>query len=201
VLVSVFVLVLVVEAVELSFVCVFFLVVSVFVESVFFVSDFVVSVVLVSDFAVSVVFGSDFVVSVVFVSDFVVSVVLVSDFVLSVVLLSDFVVSVVLVSDFVVSVVLVSDFVVSVFVVELFSVPFFSEFKFVVDEVSLIVLFASTGLGKFSQVVFILIAPSELIYSSEEEPKKPIKLYKEVKLISNLFIATLPKFFSSPLFV
>jgi hypothetical protein len=45
------------------------------------------------------------------------------------------------------------------------------------------------------------MAPSELIFSSEEEPKKPIKLYKEVKLISNLFIATLPKFFSSPLFV
>lgn len=165
-LVSVFVLVLVVEAVEFSFVCVFFLVVSVFVESVFFVSDFVVSVVLVSDFVVSVIFVSVFVESVL-----------------------------------VVSFLVVSDFVVSVFVVELFSVPFFSEFEFVVDEVSLIVLFASTGLGKFSQVVFILMAPSELIYSSEEEPKKPIKLYKEVKLISNLFIATLPKFFSSPLFV
>lgn len=185
-LVSVFVLVLVVEAVELSFVCVFFLVVSVFVESVFFVSDFVVSVVLVSDFVLSVVLLSDFVVSVVLLSYFVVSVVLLSVFVESVL---------------VVSFLVVSDFVVSVFVVELFSVPFFSEFEFVVDEVSLIVLFASTGLGKLSQVVFILMAPSELIYSSEEEPKKPIKLYKEVKLISNLFIATLPKFFSSPLFV
>ena len=196
-LVSVFVLVLDVEAVELSFVCVFFLVVSVFVESVFFVSDFVVSVVLVSDFVVSVVLVSDFVLSVVLLSDFVVSVVLVSDLVVSVVFVSVFVESVL-----VVSVLVVSDFVVSVFVVELFSVPFISEFEFVVDdEVSLIVLFSSTGLGKFSQVVFILMAPSVLIFSSLEEPEKPIKLEKELKLISNLFIATLPKFFSSPLFV
>ena len=63
-------------------------------------------------------------------------------------------------------------------------------------------VFVSLGFGKFSHVVFILIAPSELISTSEEEPKKPMKLYSEVNLNSKFYFpVSFPSVWSRLLFV